>query len=129
MLLGSVDYPVELLLDLLNRWFSTAEPQKLLEDPWIAERPARQQHRRDARLVVSLLRLPGARQATCQQDRRRQGLSQLARQLVIRLALVLLGRVARVERDRGDPRVLDQAAGHVEATPVPWHESRAQFHR
>src|SRR3954451_20000557 len=110
MLLRSVYYPVELDDDLLDGWLAVTGAQELLEDPGVPERAARQQDGCHAGLLVGLARLLGAGQAARQQDRGGKRLGQLAGQLVVRLALVLLRGVARVQRNRGDAGVLNQAA-------------------
>src|SRR3954451_2522789 len=127
MLLGPLDYPVELGDYLFSRGIAIAVAQDLLEDPGVAERPARQQDGGHAGLLVGLARLLRGRQAAGQEDRGGQRLGELTGQLVVRLPLVLLGGVARVEPDPGHARVLDQAAGDLEAAPVARHEPRAQL--
>src|SRR3954468_21012317 len=99
MLLGPVYYPVELAYDLIDRGFTVPGTQELLEDPRVAKRAARQEDGGGARPLVGGLRLLGARQPAREQDRRGQRLDQLACQLVVRGALVLLRGVARVQRD------------------------------
>src|SRR3954469_19359514 len=107
MLLGPLDYPVELGDYLLSRRTAVAVAQDLLEDPGVAEGPARQQDGSHARLLVGLARLLRGRQAAGQEDRGGQRLGKRTRQLVVRLPLVLLRGVARVEPDPGHPGVLD----------------------
>src|SRR3954466_12862360 len=101
MVLGAIDDPSELVHDLLDGWLTVAAAQELLEDPGVSERPAGQQDRRSTRLLVRGPRLLGARQAAGQQDRGGQCLHELARQRVVRRALVLLGGMARMQPDTG----------------------------
>src|SRR5690242_19699412 len=119
MLLGSVYYPVELGHDLVDIWLPVAGTQDLLEDPRVAERAACQEDGSHARLVICLARPLGTVEAPGQQDGRRERLGQFARQVVVRLALVLLRGVTRVQGDSGDAGVLHQPPSDLEAAPVP----------
>src|SRR5690348_5682794 len=107
MLLGSIYYPVELGHYVLDGWINSPDAQKLLEDPRVSQRSAGQQHCGGPGLLVRLLGPLGARQAPGQEDGRGEGLHELPGEVVIRLALVLLRRVARVDADPGDAGVLD----------------------
>src|SRR3954447_11718093 len=129
MLLRSVYYPVELEDDLLDGWLAVTGAQELLEDPGVSERAARKQDGCHAGLLVRLARLLGAGEPAGEQDWGRKRLGQLSGQLVVRLALVLLGGVARVKRDGGHAGVLDQAACNFQPASVAGSQAGAQFHR
>src|SRR4051794_23715439 len=129
MLLGFVYYPVELADDLLDRWLPVPGTQKLLEDPGVAERAAREEDSRSAGLLVGSPGLLGVSEAAGQENRSGQRLDQLTGQVVVRLALVLLRGMPRVKGDAGHTRVLDQASRDVEPTAVPGEQAGAQLHR
>src|SRR3954454_2505844 len=126
MLLGFVYYPVELADDLLDRWLPVPGTQKLLEDPGVAERAAREEDSRSAGLLVGKPGLLGVSEAAGQENRSGQRLDQLTGQVVVRLALVLLRGVPRWRGDACDSGVLAQAGSHVEPAAVPGEQAGAQ---
>jgi hypothetical protein len=79
----TVDHPVELGEDLVAVGLAGAFPEELLEEPRIAERPARQQHGRRTRGLERRAGLLGRVQPPGQEDRDGELLDECARERVV----------------------------------------------
>ena len=92
--------------------------EQLAEQPGVTEHAAGEHHGRDARLLEGGEDLVGLVQAAGQDHGRRQAARQLGDQLVVGGALVLDGRRAGVEGDRGHAGLGHQPLGQLEAARV-----------
>src|SRR3954447_5925825 len=108
---GAVHDPVQLREHLLARGRAVARPEDLLEEPRVAQRAACEHDRGDAGLREGAADVRGVAHAAREDDRYQQLGGQPRRELVVGRALVVdLGR-ARVETDRADAGLLDEAVG------------------
>ena len=110
---------------------SSRAPEHLVEDPRVAERAAREQHRLGAGALEHLVDLRGVSQAARDQHRDRQLLDELAHEVVVRLcrrgaasrrADACRARRSRPPRRAGGParrRCAGPASGPVAASPSP----------
>src|SRR4051812_48448384 len=112
---GALHDPVELFSDLVRRRLGVARPEEPGEQPGVAERAAGEH---DGGGAGALVRRPHglwAGEAAGEDHGRVERLDQLRGEVVVGRALVMDGGAARVEADRADARVVDEAVGELEA--------------
>ena len=119
MLAGAHEHPLELRHHLRGGRLGGAPAHQFLEQPRVAEAPAREHHRGDAGARKRLTDALRVVQAAGEDHGRRQRVGQARGERVVGDALVVHRGGARVEGDRSDPRVRHQAVGEFEAGGVP----------